>query len=91
MHPVDLSQYAPNAIPLHRVFNTAAWRKADLQRNIVAKLRSGNGAVDDAHASVRLCRRVGPGSVEQRPDEPAAFEAMRARKRQTPIRVIPVG
>ena len=90
MHPVDLSQYAPNAIPLHRIVDAAARCKADLQRDVVAECRAWNDSIYDAHTSFRFRRYVGPASVEQRPDEPAALEPMRARKGQAPDRVVPV-
>lgn len=91
VHPVDLSQYAPNAIPLHRIVDTAARRKADLQRDIVIQCRSGHDAIDDAHAPPGLGVYVRPPSVKKGPDEPTAFEAVGARKREAARGIVPVG
>lgn len=90
MHPVDLSEYAPYAIPLHGVLDAAARRKADLQRNIVIELRTWNDPIYDSHAPGGNRVHVRPAPVEQRPDEPALLQAVGAWERGARRGVVPI-
>lgn len=68
VHPVDLSQEAPYAVALHARRRAATRRKADLEGNVVPRLRP----IDDAIQKADAARRQGPNviatAVEERPD-----------------------
>lgn len=85
MNPVDLSQYAPDAIALHRGLGAAARRKTNLKRNVVAGGLARDDPVQEPDAPGGFRVHVGPAAVEERPDEPLPLEPMRAREGVAPI------
>jgi hypothetical protein len=90
VHPVDLSKYAPNAIPLHGVFDASARRKAYLQRDVMGERRTRDDPVHKPHASLGLRRHISTAPIEKRSEQPTALKPVRRRKRGTPIGVVPI-
>ena len=91
MHPVDLSEQAPDPVTLYGGFGAATWGKSNLQRHVVPRGGSWDHTVQQPDASDGLGAYVVAPAVEERADEPSPLQPVRARKRVAPAGGLGIG